>query len=56
VLTEIATIPLIFKRPILGKIFAMIAALLNIFQVIADQSQLMHQEVASLGYSLLFFT
>ena len=52
-ITEIATIPLIFKRPALGWKFAMAAAILNILQVIADQAHLMQPEVAPLSYSLL---
>jgi hypothetical protein len=51
--TEIATIPLIFKRPKLGANFGLVAAILNILQVVADQTHLMQPEVAPLGYSLL---
>ena len=53
VVTEIATIPLILKKPKLGSIFGIVAGVLNIMQVIADQLHLMQPEVASLGYSLL---
>jgi hypothetical protein len=52
-ITDIATIPLIFKRPELGRKFAIAAAVLNILQVIADQAHLMQPEVAPLGYSVL---
>jgi hypothetical protein len=52
-LTEIATIPLIFKSLKLGAKFAFIAAFLNIIQIIADQMHLMQPEVAPLGYTLL---
>jgi len=52
-ITDIATIPLIFKRPELGRKFAIASAILNILQVIADQAHLMQPEVAPLGYSLL---
>jgi hypothetical protein len=52
-ITDIATIPLIFKRPELGRKFAIAAAIFNVLQVIADQAHLMQPEVAPLGYSLL---
>ncbi|MDD5672553.1 MAG: hypothetical protein PHC61_00195 [Chitinivibrionales bacterium] len=52
-ITEIATIPLIFKRPKLGVQFAFIAGALNIIQIFADQVHLMQPEVAPLGYTLL---
>ena len=52
-ITNIATIPSIFKCPELGRKFAIAAAILNILQVIADQAHLMQPEVAPLGYSLL---
>lgn len=51
--SEIATMLLIFKHPDLGAKFGMLAAGLNIFQVIADQAHLMQPEVATLGYSML---
>ncbi|EKD53578.1 MAG: hypothetical protein ACD_61C00010G0007 [uncultured bacterium] len=53
VVTEIATIPLILKKPKLGSVFGIIAGSLNILQVIADQLHLMQPEVAPLGYTLL---
>lgn len=56
VVTEIAAIPLIFKKPEVGSIFGIIAGVLNILQVIADQLHLMQPEVASLGYSLLEYS
>lgn len=52
-IVEIAAMPLIFKRPKLGATFGLVAASLNIFQVVADQAHLMQPEVATLGYSLL---
>ncbi len=55
-ITEIAAIPLILKRPLLGAKFAVAAAVLNILQVIADQMHLMQPEVAPLGYTLLEVT
>lgn len=51
--TEITTLILIFKRSKLGAKFGLVAAVLNILQVIADQAHLMQPQVASLGYSLL---
>ncbi len=56
VVTEIATIPLILKRPNLGIKFGIVAGVLNILQVIADQFHLMQPEVAPLGYTLLEYT
>lgn len=54
--TEIAAIPLIFKRPRLGFKFAICAGVLNILQIFADQLHLMQPEVASFGYSLLEYS
>jgi hypothetical protein len=51
--TEIAAIPLIFKRLSLGRTFGILAGILNILQVLADQAHLMQPEAAPLGYSLL---
>jgi hypothetical protein len=53
VVTEVATIPLVFMRPALGRVFAFVAAVLNIVMVIADQAHLMQPEAATLGYSML---
>lgn len=55
-ISEIATIPLIIKRPNFGWKFGITAAVLNIFQVIADQAHLMQPEVAPFGYSMLEWT
>ena len=52
-IAEVATILLIFKRPAVGGRVGIIAAILNILQVIADQTHLMQPEVAPLGYSVL---
>lgn len=52
-LTELAVIFLIFKRPKLGVKLAVVAGVLNIIQVFADQFHLMQPEVASLGYTIL---
>jgi hypothetical protein len=56
VTTEIATIPLVFKKPKLGSMFGIITGSLNILQVIADQLHLMQPEVAPLGYTLLEYS
>lgn len=53
VITEIATIPFILKKPRQGAKLGVLAGILNIMQVIADQLHLMQPEVASLQYSLL---
>jgi len=50
---EIAAIPLIYKRPKIGGELAILAATLNILQVLADQNHLMQPEVAPFGYSVL---
>jgi hypothetical protein len=56
VITEISTIPLILKKPSLGLKFGIVAGILNILQVIADQLHLMQPEVAPLGYSFLEYS
>lgn len=55
-ITEIATLPLIFKRPLLGARFAICAGILNILQIFADQLHLMQPEVAPLSYNLLEYS
>jgi len=55
-ITEIAAIPLIFKRPKMGAKFAIVAGALNIIQIFADQLHLMQPEVAPLGYTLLEYS
>jgi hypothetical protein len=50
---EITAIPLIYKRPKLGGELAILAATLNILQVLADQNHLMQPQVAPFGYSVL---
>lgn len=52
-IVEISATLLIFKRQKLGAGFGLIAAGLNILQVIADQAHLMQPEAATLAYSLL---
>lgn len=53
---EISAMMLIFKRPKLGAPLAIVAAGLNLFQIVADQVHLMQPEVAPLGYSLLEYS
>jgi hypothetical protein len=53
VITEIVAIPLIFRRPSLGQKLGIVAGILNILQVIADQAHLLQPEVSPLGYSVL---
>jgi hypothetical protein len=52
-IVEIATIPVIYRRPSVGAGLGILAAILNILQVFADQVHLMQPEIASLGYSIL---
>jgi hypothetical protein len=55
-ISEIATIPLIFKRLELGWKLGVVAGFLNILQVIADQLHLMQPEVAPPGYTMLEYS
>ncbi|HEY3419084.1 MAG TPA: hypothetical protein VGK23_00840 [Methanomassiliicoccales archaeon] len=52
-IAEIATIPLIFRRAFVGALMGILAATLNIVQVIADQAHLMQPEIAPIGYTIL---
>lgn len=52
-IVEIATIPMVYRNPIIGGGLGILAAILNILQVVADQTQMMQPEVAPLGYSIL---
>ena len=52
-IVEIATIPVIYRRPSVGAGLGILAAILNILQVFADQVHLMQPEVAPFGYSIL---
>jgi hypothetical protein len=52
-IVEIATIPVIYRRPSVGGGLGILAAILNILQVFADQAHLMQPEIASFGYSIL---
>jgi cytochrome bd-type quinol oxidase subunit 2 len=53
---EIAAAILIIKKPEIGANFAIVAAVLNIIQIIADQLHLMQPEVAPLAYTLLEYS
>lgn len=44
---------MIYRRPSVGGGLGILAAVLNILQVIADQAHLMQPEVAPIGYSAL---
>jgi hypothetical protein len=50
---EIVTIPLVYRRPVMGGRLGILAAILNIVQVVADQTHLLQPEVAPWGYSVL---
>jgi hypothetical protein len=52
-IVEIATIPMIYRRPSVGGGLGILAAVFNILQVLADQAHLMQPEVAPIGYSML---
>jgi hypothetical protein len=52
-IVEVATIPVIYTSPSVGGGLGILAAVLNILQVLADQAHLMQPEVAPLGYSIL---
>jgi len=52
-IVEIATIPMVYRTPSIGSRLGILAASLNILQVLADQSHLMQPEVAPFGYSVL---
>jgi hypothetical protein len=50
---EIVTVPMVYRRPVIGGGLGILAAILNILQVIADQAHLLQPEVAPFGYSVL---
>lgn len=52
-ISEIAAMILVFGRPGTGARLAIVAASLNIFQIVADQTHMMQPEVAPFGYSVL---
>ncbi|HEX8923827.1 MAG TPA: hypothetical protein VF828_03780 [Patescibacteria group bacterium] len=56
VVTEIAAVPLLIKKPHLGQKLGIAAGILNILQVAADQFHLMQPEVAPLNYTLLEYS
>jgi hypothetical protein len=49
ILIEVATIPMIYRRPALGGGLGILAGILNILQVLADQTHPMQPEVAPLA-------
>ncbi|MFH0890582.1 MAG: hypothetical protein V1856_00940 [Candidatus Liptonbacteria bacterium] len=51
--SEISAIALIYKCPNLGARLGILAAILNILQIIADQMHFMQPEIAPFGYLLL---
>jgi hypothetical protein len=53
---EVATVPLVYKRPKFGQAFGVTAGIVNIVQVVSDQAHLMQPEVAPLGYTMLELT
>lgn len=55
-LSEIAVIPFLFKLPKIAASLGILAGILNVLQVIADQTHLMQPEVAGLGYSALEYS
>jgi len=56
VISEITAMIAVFRRPGTGARLAIVAASLNIFQIVADQLHMMQPEVAPLGYSLLEYS
>lgn len=52
-ISEIWAMVAVFRRPRSGAWAAIAAAVLNIFQIIADQTHMMQPEVAPFKYSLL---
>lgn len=52
-IVEIATIPMVYRTPSIGSRLGILAASLNILQVLADQAHLIQPEVAPFGYSVL---
>jgi hypothetical protein len=52
-IVEVLTISLVYRRPSIGGELGILAAILNILQVIADQAHLMQPEVPPFGYSIL---
>lgn len=52
-IVEIAAIPMIYRRPSVGGVLGILAAIFNILFVLADQAHLLQPEVAPLSYSIL---
>jgi hypothetical protein len=55
-ISEIAAALLIIKKPKIGANLALVAGVLNIFQIIADQLHLMQPEIATFAYTLLEYS
>lgn len=52
-ITEVAAIPAVYRLGRLGAGLGLLAAFLNILQIVADQAHLMQPEIATFGYSVL---
>jgi hypothetical protein len=52
-IVEFTAIPMIYRRPSVGGELDILAAILNILFVLADQAYLLQPEVAPLSYSVL---
>src|SRR6266581_2768322 len=52
-IVEIAAIPMIYRRPSVGGVLGILAAILNILFILADQAHLLQPEVAPFSYSVL---
>ena len=52
-IVEIAAIPMIYRRPSVGGVLGILAAILNILFILADQAHLLQPEVAPFSYFLL---
>lgn len=55
-ISQIAAALLIIKKPKIGANLAIVAGVLNIFQIIADQLHLMQPEIATFAYTLLEYS
>jgi hypothetical protein len=55
VVSEIASMRLIFSKPAVGAALAILAGVLNLLQIIADQTHMMQPETAPFKYSMLEF-
>jgi hypothetical protein len=55
VVSEIASMRLIFSKPAVGAALAILAGVLNLLQIVADQTHMMQPETAPFKYSMLEF-